>query len=592
MDMEPAGGIPWYMYPLMLHSSREVDCSENTPEQCAYKLRHWVNWYQADLVYALGTVYFFIAVIATCFVSFWILRLAPNRLRRGRLWQKGVSGVRYLSYRHYETPLFRWYTPSIGVVALIVVGAVFFFAMTLGPHPYYWPNNNEVTYGSSPPIATRAGWMALACLPFLVILPTKANMIAYLTGVSHERLIVFHNWVGWAMFVLALVHTFPFIVYDMKIGTMHMEWQTDVFYWTGVIALIFQGYLQFMSLPWIRNRFYEFFKITHYAAAVVFVVIFFLHCYLTLSSVDYFIAAGVLYTLHFLYAQVRTYFEHGISHRASFAMVSDQALKITIPTDMDWQPGQHFFLRFLTLGAHALTAHPFTICSIPNQEPGSGKGKLVFYVQPRGGLTRRLAAAATKQPGHSVPVFLDGPYGGIRGRPLQTYDRTVIIACGAGAPFALGMIMNRLLSLARWAKVSEERPKHRMQVVLSSRDPHIAEWYNEALTDFMQENSLSNNIDGIEIMLHQTGQTEKDGSEKEIITSDTCLPIQMTMGRCNVGSVIEEASVETGTSVAVVACGPATMLKEANDAAAAAQKRILASGTGASELYLHTELFS
>ena len=77
-------------------------------------------------------------------------------------------------------------------------------------------------------------------------------MIATLTGVSHERLIIFHNLAAWAMFVLALVHTFPFIVFHIWKGDMVMQWKTSVAYWTGVVAIIPQAYLTFMSLPWIR----------------------------------------------------------------------------------------------------------------------------------------------------------------------------------------------------------------------------------------------------------------------------------------------------------------------------------------------------
>lgn len=40
-------------------------------------------------------------------------------------------------------------------------------AMTLGPHPYYWPNTMTLSFGDTPPIATRAGFMALACMPFI-----------------------------------------------------------------------------------------------------------------------------------------------------------------------------------------------------------------------------------------------------------------------------------------------------------------------------------------------------------------------------------------------------------------------------------------
>lgn len=53
--------------------------------------------------------------------------------------------------------------------------------MTLGPHPYYWPNTKEISYGGSPPIATRTGFMALACLPFLMYaafcLPLSTDMM-------------------------------------------------------------------------------------------------------------------------------------------------------------------------------------------------------------------------------------------------------------------------------------------------------------------------------------------------------------------------------------------------------------------------------
>ena len=37
--------------------------------------------------------------------------------------------------------------------------------MTLIPQPYYW---STLDFGGSPPLGTRAGWMALACMPFVL----------------------------------------------------------------------------------------------------------------------------------------------------------------------------------------------------------------------------------------------------------------------------------------------------------------------------------------------------------------------------------------------------------------------------------------
>jgi ferric-chelate reductase len=73
-----------------------------------------------------------------------------------------------------------------------------------------------------------------------------------LTGVPHEKLQVFHHWTSYAMFILALVHTFPFIIYHIDKGDMVKQWNTSVTYWTGVAALIPQAYLTVMSLPAIR----------------------------------------------------------------------------------------------------------------------------------------------------------------------------------------------------------------------------------------------------------------------------------------------------------------------------------------------------
>jgi hypothetical protein len=154
-------------------------------------------------------------------------------------------------------------------------------AMTLVPQPYYMPK----VYGGSPVIATRAGWMALGLLPVVLsvarrygsisklltinrALSAKANLISVLTGVSHEKLNVcsspmwldrltklsqiFHSWTGYAMFVLALVHTFPYIVLHREKGDMAQQWDHSLYYWSGVAALVPQAYLTIMSFPLIR----------------------------------------------------------------------------------------------------------------------------------------------------------------------------------------------------------------------------------------------------------------------------------------------------------------------------------------------------
>ncbi|KAK8132126.1 hypothetical protein PG999_000299 [Apiospora kogelbergensis] len=609
--------LPWLDQPVMLEGSR-MDMCELTTEQCTWSRSRFRNWYIADLVYGLGTLYFFIGVIAACMISFWASRLVPGSSSKQSSWQKLLGAFRYLAYRRYRVA--GYLTPSLGVMLLIASGAVFFLAMTLGPGPYYWP---DIAYGSSPPIATRAGWMALACLPFILILSTKANMIATLTGVSHEKLIIFHNWTGWAMFVLSLIHTFPFFIVHVQQGDMDMQWTMSIFYWSGVVALVAQAYLQFMSISFIRNRFYEFFKATHLLAALIFVLFLFFHCDYTLTSWHYFIAAAVLYTLSSLYSQIRTYCEFGFGLRATFDMVSENTMRITVPVRTTWQPSQHMFLRFVALQAHTLTSHPFTVCSVPAAASATEKSDLVFYVQARKGVTGRLAKMAAR--GCTVPVLLDGPYGGIKGKPLSSYDDNLIIACGAGAPFSLGLVMDALLVRRAFGSKAESGlvSLPRVEVLIATRDRQLVQWYCEALTDFMEANGLPLDLQGIRISVFLTGsgsgsatvsttsttqEIDTENKEKSALSntkvlsssnhgsSDSgtrTLQIETHSGRPDIGSTVRQATSRPNNSLAIVACGPGGVVEEVQAAAAEAQLRILGSGNeGAREVYLHTEHFS
>jgi ferric-chelate reductase len=54
------------------------------------------------------------------------------------------------------------------------------------------------------------------------------------------------------MFVLALIHTFPFIVFHIWKGDLVEQWSSGGVWVTGVVAIIAQAWLTFMSIPWIR----------------------------------------------------------------------------------------------------------------------------------------------------------------------------------------------------------------------------------------------------------------------------------------------------------------------------------------------------
>lgn len=83
---------------------------------------------------------------------------------------------------------------------------------------------------------------------------SKANWITLVTGVPHEKLQVFHRWTAYAFFVLALMHTFPFIVWHIRNHDMVNQFTvSNVFvYWTGVAALLIQAWLTCASFGPLR----------------------------------------------------------------------------------------------------------------------------------------------------------------------------------------------------------------------------------------------------------------------------------------------------------------------------------------------------
>jgi len=98
--------------------------------------------------------------------------------------------------------------PSIGVIAIVAAALVFVVLYCFVPQPLYW---QSIGFGS-PPLAIRAGMIAVAMMPWIVGLAMKPNFISILTGIGHERLNVLHRWLAYICLLLSLIHTIPFYV--------------------------------------------------------------------------------------------------------------------------------------------------------------------------------------------------------------------------------------------------------------------------------------------------------------------------------------------------------------------------------------------
>jgi hypothetical protein len=102
--------------------------------------------------------------------------------------------------------------PPFSVIFIGFAGLTFSVLYCFLPQPLF---RQSLQFGS-PPLAIRAGMMAVAMTPWIVAMSMKANVVSLMTGIGHERLNVLHRWGGYLCLILSLIHTIPFYVQRLQ----------------------------------------------------------------------------------------------------------------------------------------------------------------------------------------------------------------------------------------------------------------------------------------------------------------------------------------------------------------------------------------
>ncbi|KAM5541792.1 hypothetical protein V8D89_004521 [Ganoderma adspersum] len=605
--------LVWLDHPVLWHGTRthSLNLSAITPEEASLVEARWHSFYTADWDYGRTTVYLFCAAIFVFGIVNLIFQLrqraSGDAVRKIPLYTKIVAASRSIGARQIYVPMFDYYSPPLTAIVLVAGMVVFFTALTFAAHPYIWPNP---AMGYSWPIATRTGWISIGIMPFVFVLGTKVNFISMVTGVSHEKLQVYHRWTAWIMYVTSLIHTFPFIVKAIHEHNMVDYWDTMVFYWTGVAALVPQTWLVFMSWGPIRNRYYETFKKLHFmyetpqplwciveydfdnSASAIFVSALFIHCDFVLTSWDYFLATAALYGVSWLARTGRTFY-NGLGSSATFEMLSENMVQIVIPTKVSWKPGQHFFIRFLNLGIHAASSHPFTIASLPDvivdseESKRSGERVMEVYARVHGGITARLAAVAQSGALKTSRVLLDGPYGGFEGN-LKAYDRVLLLGGGSGVSF----IVPLLLDLIRSFKADQTRCR-KVHFVWAVRTNGALSWFDEIISSAIKAKPEQLSVDvSYYVTNDATTAAVDDGASVQSGKSKLgCHGTSRNWGRPQLHAIVKDFCAEEGT-VSIATCGPDSFNLDISNAVAECELDILRGTSACSEVYLHRETYS
>jgi predicted ferric reductase len=375
---------------------------------------------------------------------------------------------------------------SLAVLSCAFIAVAFVTIYCFLQQPLYW---QSIRFGS-PPLAIRSGMIAVAMTPWIAATSTKANILTLVTGIGPERLNVFHRWLGYLCLFLSLIHMIPFYIQPvwedggMQVFEALFPPGSGIIYGSGIACIAPLGWLCVGSLPIIRRKAYELFALLHAPVGYIYVGVLFWHTKNFLMSWGYlFASVGILVFCNILRLFKLNWTKPWrmawlVGDEAAINIMTENAIKITIPTQMRWKPGQYVYLRMP--GISLLDNHPFTISSLCSEDFPSEYGEeyrdCVLVFRPYGGFTRKvLETAIEKGPFHTYRAFLDGPYGGMR-RELAAFDTCILIAGGSG----ITSLMSQLLNLIKRMRDGKAITK-KIVVVWALKRLEAMDWFREEL---------------------------------------------------------------------------------------------------------------
>ncbi|EIN04308.1 hypothetical protein PUNSTDRAFT_146546 [Punctularia strigosozonata HHB-11173 SS5] len=475
--------------------------------------------------YGHWTIWFII-----CFVAFfsWTgshrrIELTSRQVLTPSAVKASLIGVLLTKFR---------YLPPCGPLTLMIV----FFAFTMG---YVWgfrPCYRPPNFGSSP-LGLRSEWAATATMPFIYAFGTRVNFVGYVTNKPLHTMRSFHVWAGWFCLFMSIVHTVAMFIRANRQAPLWYTMKTNAEYSNGFWALIPLIWLTLMSLDIVKNACYEVFYILHWLAASMFLAGMFFHCGNTLDSWAYCWATLALWAAALLLRHGVILFRTRLLTRLDSATVhvaGNRAVMISVRTRTRWTPGQHVYLRFVSLQSWA--THPFTVASLPDDESG-----LVVLARAHTGMTGRLLARAQTSSAQTWTgrVIIDGPYGG------ETF---------------LGV----RLSFCAEVKL--------IWVVRQSDD---LAWFAQEIRDVLDASDANKNLE-VFVMLfisntcpvsqESDSDMERKGERSEVGLYERCKPVY---GRPNIGDLVRDVSSKTVGRLGIASCGPHSMLSDARAAAVA-----------------------
>lgn len=451
----------------------------------------------------------------------------------------------YASFPIKLTSRFRWVTPTLGRIALVLAELIVVIVLC-----FYGLRPNDQTQWEQ--VAYRIGSVAACQLPLIVLLAGKNNIIGFLIGVSYERLSWLHRWTARVLLLTVTMHMGFWFADWYRFDYIKVKLTTDAFTRTGFAAWVMLVWVVFSSMAPVRRWNYELFVVQHIVTYAGFLAAVYLHLLPEVRvwvwlPIGFAILDRTLRSLTVLYTNILLYHptakrERFWASKATFEPLDLETTRIMISKPpISWTAGQHVLLSCHTIAP--LQSHPFTIASIPSD------GRMEFIVKSKSGGTKRYLRHAEKlglplietpiHLRHQSAVTIEGPYGRIR--PLKQFDSVVLIAGSSGGTFILPLLRDIVQSWKSRGTIPKSRwpwgaptgaATRYLRCVWAVKSRAQYNWFSRQLADATED---------VEQLRSQGQDVELDISiyvtcDEEFVTgSNDDTPVSGCGARCNGG---------------------------------------------------------
>ncbi|EFC37202.1 predicted protein [Naegleria gruberi] len=274
----------------------------------------------------------------------------------------------------------------------------------------------------------------------LILFPvTRYSVLQVLFGISFDRAIKYHRWLGILQWFFVTAHGIAMVVHYNASGLYLVDVTSPTFPILGIIAWFFMTILWLMTFPVIRRKLWEVFLISHVILSILIVILSIIHGSGYINLLPYMALSILLYLFDVF---LRVVFGFGIPTKIDSIKYDEKSQVTTITMRKPFltfgsNPSMGHFIFLYIPAVSKYQHHPITVSSCKEIDGGMIKKKeLEFTVHVKNfgsGWSKQVAKIAQEkaQSANELICRVEGAYGSLS-VPLLRYKTIVMFGGGIG----------------------------------------------------------------------------------------------------------------------------------------------------------------